>query len=597
MGEIRSVVLTVEQRELVESLSSTVCADQALWLSAYFDGLSVGRKRSDEPRSPAIEQSRRLSILFGSETGNAIEIAQALADRASSLGLAPTLIDMADYTLRNLTNEEDVLIVTSTHGEGDPPQPALGFFEFVESRKAPKLDRTRYAVLALGDSGYEHYCEAGKRLDRRLEELGARRLAERVDCDVDYAEPAETWRETVLRLLDSTSGAKPGSSSRNQPGGELALVPKHDKRNPFPATVIDNLSIVGRGSSKDTRHVELSLSGSGLSYEPGDALGIMPSNDPSTVMTLLDALEFEVDEGLEFGGERTTVGEALTRQFEIARATPRFLDQWARWTGAIDLKRLLQEDCAAERTAFLNGHHIIDIVKRFPCPGISAADFVTGLRSLQPRLYSLSFSQDYAPEEAHLTVVPVRYELHGEARTGICSGQIAERLEPGATLPVYVQGNAHFHLPDDDAAIILIGAGTGVAPFRAFLQHREIHGAKGRSWLFFGERNFGSDFLYQTEWQRWLKDGNLDRMSVAFSRDTKQKIYVQHRLREHGREIFSWLEEGAHVYVCGDASNLAPGVNEALIDIVAEESRSDRDAAEDYVRNLTADHRYHRDVY
>lgn len=588
--------MSPDQWRLVEALSHSLGPMEARWLSGYFAGLDAGlRQPPPQPAPSFASATRKLAILYGTETGNAAEVARALQAAAKAAGLEPALFDMADYKVRRLAEEQDLLVVVSTYGEGDPPQPATGFFEFIEGRKAPKLDGVRFAVLALGDSTYEYYCEAGKRLDRRFEDLGAARLAARVDCDIDYEDPAAAWAEAVVAQLaaEAKTAAVPAAAA----AAPADTPDAYDKRNPFPAPVVENIAIVGRGSSKETRHIEFSLAGSGLTYAPGDALGIAASNDPAIVAALLDALALSPDTSFDMKGRETAIGEALTHRFEITAATPRFLDYWAQLSEADALRQLQQEDRAGERAAFLRTHHVVDIVRRFPVAGVMPQGFVSALRPLQPRLYSLASSLSAAPDEAHLTVAPVRYTLHGEPRSGVASGLLADRTEPDATLPVYVQSNPHFRLPDDDTAIIMIGAGTGVAPYRAFLQEREARGSGGRSWLFFGERNFRTDFLYQTEWQGWLKDGTLSRMDVAFSRDAAEKTYVQHRMKEQAKDVFAWLEAGAHIYVCGDAANLAPDVHETLIDIVAAEARTGREAAEDYVRSLQSDHRYQRDVY
>lgn len=591
-------MLTPEQSRLVQELLQTIGPEEARWLSGYFAGFEAGLSPSKQTAATpsTTVTARKLSILYGTETGNAAELAKALSESLQAKGLTAIPIDMADYKPRQLAQEQDVLIVVSTYGEGDPPQPAVGFFEFLESRKAPKLGDVRFAVLALGDSTYEFYCQAGKRIDTRFEELGATRLEPRTDCDVDYEEPAAAWTGKIVDLL--TAEASAVSVSTAQPETPLAL-PSSDygKKNPFPARVIENIPIVGRGSTKETRHIEFSLEGAGLSYEPGDALGLVASNDPAVVDALLLALSLAPDEAFEFKGTNMTLGEALMHRFEITTATPRFLDYWSMLSESAELKSLQNEDRAGERSDFLRTHHIIDIIRQFPVSGVMPQGFISALRPLQPRLYSLASSLAAVPEEAHLTVAPVRYELHGEAREGVASSLLADRISVDDVLPVYIQSNAHFRLSADDVPAIMIGAGTGVAPYRAFLQEREARGATGRNWLFFGERNFRTDFLYQTEWQGWLKDGALTRMDVAFSRDQEEKTYVQHRLKERSREVFGWLEEGAHVYVCGDAANLAPDVHRMLIDIVAAEGGTGRDAAEDYVRNLQSTHRYQRDVY
>ncbi|MDB5692143.1 MAG: assimilatory sulfite reductase flavoprotein subunit [Alphaproteobacteria bacterium] len=592
--------LSVDQWQHVEALARSLNPAQARWISGYFAGLDAGLLRGGavEAVPETAPQGRTLTILYGTETGNARDLGKALAEAAAERGLSPRLSDLADYKVRQLKDEEDILFIVSTYGEGDPPRPSIGFFEFLEGRRAPQLANLRFAVLSLGDSTYEKYCEAGKRIDRRLEELGAARLHERVDCDIDYEEPAAAWSGAIVDLLAAELAAAaapafPVPSAVPVP----ATAPAHDKRNPFAATLLENILIVGRHSTKETRHLELDISGSGLAYEPGDALGIAAANDPVVVAQLLDATGLDGGATVLVKGESVALAEALERRFEIAIASPRFVDSWAKYSGASELERLRGEEAAAERVAFLRDHHIVDIIRRFPVGGVDAGSLLAGLRPLQPRLYSIASSLTAMPDEAHLTLAPVRFRLHGEARNGVASALLADRLQPGDILPVYVQHNPHFSLPKDDAPIIMIGAGTGVAPYRGFLQEREATGAGGRSWLFFGERNFRSDFLYQAEWQEWLKRGTLGRMDVAFSRDTGEKVYVQHRMLEQAKDLYAWLEEGAHLYVCGDAIALAPDVHETLIRIVAEQAGGGREAAADYVRDLAAAHRYQRDVY
>jgi sulfite reductase (NADPH) flavoprotein alpha-component len=589
--------LSLEQRKLVEALSDTVTPEQARWISGYFAGLDAGLARLAGGALPSggSPAARTLTILHGGETGNCAALAATLAAAAKAKGLPAEAVDLARYKPRRLKDEQDLLLIVSTHGEGDPPQPALDFFEYVEGPKAPKLPALRYSVLALGDSSYEHYCEAGRRLDRRLEALGAARLAPRADCDVDYDETAAQWSAEALALLATQAGAGREVPAPADPAFPAATA--HDKRNPFRATIIESQVIVGRDSTKETRHIELDIAGSGLAYQPGDALGVVARNDAAVVAALLEATGLAADSPLNVKGEATNLAEALETHFEIALTPPRFLDHWAALTGAAPLLRLAGEEGKAERLAWLRAHHIVDVVRQFPLKGLDAETFVAGLRPLQPRLYSIASSLSAMPDEAHITLAPVHYSLHGEARHGVASAHLADRAALGDTLPVYVQANDQFRLPGDDVPIVMIGAGTGVAPYRAFLQEREARGAGGRSWLFFGERNFRSDFLYQTEWQAWLRDGLLSRLDVAFSRDRSDKAYVQHRLLERAGELHAWLEEGAHVYVCGDAAGMAPDVHETLIAIVAQQGRRDRESAEEHVRELQRGRRYQRDVY
>ena len=604
MGELSAIAgepLSNQQRQQLQGLTGSVTPEQARWLSGYFAGLEAGiaRQGSAIVQSvvvPAAAATRTLTVLHGGETGNSAAIARSFAAAATDRHLAVNLVDIASYKPRQLKNEQDLMLVVATHGDGDPPQPGMGFFEFVEGPKAPKLPDLRFAVLALGDSSYEHYCKAGKRLDSRFEELGATRLAPRVDCDVDYDEPAAAWSaETLAILAAEAQVGKAQAAAAAAPA--FAAATFHDKRNPFEARVVENACIVGRRSTKDVRHIEFDIADSGLTYQPGDGLGIAPRNSSERVAELIEATGLSGEAPLTIKGEQVTLAGALESHFEIGTALPRFLDHWATLTESQELHGLRQEDRRTERLEWLRGHHVVDVVRRYPLPGLDAETFAAGLRPLQPRVYSLASSLAAMPDEAHITLSPLRYELHQQQRHGTASGHLADRLAVGDTLPLYIQPNDQFRLPADDVPIIMVGPGTGVAPFRAFLQEREARGASGRNWLFFGERNFQSDFLYQVEWQQWLKDDLLTRMDVAFSRDGPEKVYVQHRLTEHASDLFGWLEQGAHIYVCGDAEAMAPDVHQALIMVAATAGGMNREAAEIYVRDLQRNHRYHQDVY
>jgi sulfite reductase (NADPH) flavoprotein alpha-component len=594
-------ILTRDQQTLAEQLAATLDRDQAIWLSGYFAGLGGAATAGVAPPAPAVAAAppgaRTLTVLFGSETGNSRELAGALAEAARARGIPAGATDMGDYATRGLRDEQDLLLVCATHGEGDPPQAAIGFFEFLEGRRAPQLPGVRFAVLGLGDSTYEQFCGAARRLDERLAALGAERLAERVDCDVDYEDDAAEWMATVVDRVAASPRPGPSVAVLGAPAAAPGRGAAHDKRNPFAAPVLENLVLTGRGSTKETRHLELSLEGSGLRYEPGDALGVVPRNDPALVEALLDRLDLPAAAPVTVRGEPTTLGEALSGALEITPVTPRFLEHWAEITGAGELETLRATDQGTARAAFLRSHHVVDVVERFPAPGLEPERLVAALRPLQPRLYSIASSLAAAPDEAHLTVSHVRYALHDRERTGVASGHLARRTEEDATVPVYIQANEGFRLPPADVPIVMIGAGTGVAPYRAFMQEREAAGAPGRAWLFFGERNFRTDFLYQVEWQALLRRGVLDRLDLAFSRDAAPKTYVQDRLRERGRDVFGWLEEGAWLYVCGDAAQMAPDVHAALADVVAAHGGLDREGAEAYLADLRRDRRYRLDVY
>lgn len=628
---LSTLTLTPDQHAQVDQLAGALDRDQAIWLSGYFAGLARagtgaavgapaiattgnGNGATDAALAPVVAApaTRTLTVLYGTDTGNSREVAGQLAEAAKGVGVEAKVADMADYKPRLLKDEQDLVVVTATHGEGDPPPAAVGFFEFLAGRKAPKLPDLRFSVLALGDSTYEHYCSAGKQIDERLEQLGATRIADRVDCDVDYEDDAAAWLAGVVAKLtpdeapvvvangngngNGNGTVANGTSTGTGTGNGVATAAAHSKKHPFSAPILDNVVITGRGSSKETRHVELSLEDSGLTYEPGDALGIVPQNDPQLVASLLEQLSLSPDTPVPTKQGEKPLGEALTSTFEITAATPRFLEHWAELTGSSELEALRAGD-AKTRTAYFYEHHVSDFVRQFPVAGISAEQFVAGLRPLQPRLYSIASSLNAAPDEAHLTVSTVQYALHGIDRTGVASGYLATLTDEDATVPVYVQANEHFRLPADDVPIIMVGAGTGVAPYRAFMQEREAQGAEGRSWLFFGERNFRSDFLYQVEWQQLLKDGVLTKLDLAFSRDKTPKTYVQDRLRKQAADVYAWLEEGARIYVCGDANAMAPDVHTALAEIVAEHGGLDAEGAEEYLSGLKRDHRYLLDVY
>ncbi len=600
-------------RELLRTLARSLSPEQAFWVSGYFAGVADMRGDFATPgspvagvgsaalASPASAAANTIKILHAGETGNAAALANEIARRARHMGLAATVEDLARYKSRELKTERTLLFVSSTHGEGEPPEPALAFFEFLAGRKAPRLDHAQFAVLALGDSTYSLYCEAGKRLDQRLEELGAKRLHERADCDVDYDIPAGHWADAVLAKLQFAAGDNGAADGANttvalatMTSAEQPVATGYNKSNPFTAQILESICITGRGSSKDTRHVELTLEGSGLTYTPGDALGVLPQNDPALVAELLQLGGWSGSETVAGRGGPLALRDALQSEFEITALTPRFIDQWAALSG----DKALGQKSPAERAAFMTSHQVVDVVKARPAPGVAAQQFVQALRGLQPRLYSIASSAELAPDEVHLCVAPVRYQLHARPRQGVASAHLADRLQAGDTIPVYVQRNDHFRLPHDPATpIVMIGAGTGVAPYRAFMQHREALGIDGQSWLFFGDRNLRSDFLYQTEWQEWLRDGLLSRADVAFSRDQSQKLYVQHRLHEQGAELYRWISEGAHVYVCGDAGHMARDVHQALLSIVAQHGNHGTEQAHQMLLDLQDTGRYQKDVY
>lgn len=511
-----------------------------------------------------------------------------------------TLSSMSDFKPNTLKKLQHLLILVSTHGEGEPPDNAIPFYEFLHSKRAPQLDGLQYSVLALGDTSYEFFCQTGKDFDKRLEELGGQRLAPRVDCDVDFDEPASEWMTQVLRSLNQSGGLSAASGEAAAVALSESTESEYSRSNPFQAEVLENLNLNGRGSERETRHIEISLEGSNLQYEPGDSLGIYPENHPLLVDELITAMGWNADEEVVINknGEVRKLRDALLRHYEITVLTKPLIEQVAKLTGHEGLKGLLEPGHEQELRNYIQERDLLDLVQDYGLREVPARDLVGVLRKIPARLYSIASSPKAYPDEVHITVRTVRYEAHGRNRYGVCSVQLAERLQAGDALSVYIQHNPNFKLPaNPDTPIIMIGPGTGVAPFRAFLGEREETGASGKSWLFYGDQHFATDFLYQIEWQRWLKEGVLTRMDVAFSRDTEQKVYVQHRMLENSKELYQWLQEGACVYVCGDEKKMAHDVHAALGTILEQEGGLSPEEASEYLTLMQQQKRYQRDVY
>ncbi len=595
--EIQSSPLNDEQRTRISQLLSELDSNQLHWLSGYLAGYLVSGAAATGA-SPAITTDTaaayQLTILVGTQTGNAEGVAEQMAARAAEKGIPAKVIDLADYKPKQLKQEQYLAIVTSTHGEGEPPDNALDFHEFLLGRKAPKVPDLRYSVLSLGDSSYEFFCQTGKEFDERLAELGASPLAERVDCDVDYEDLAEQWIERVLEQVAASAGASGTTVHAGPAVAPTASV--YGRKNPFRATILTNQMLNGRDSDKEVRHIEFSLEGSGLQYKPGDSLAVCPENPPALVQELTTALGFEAGAPVEVSDETISLSDALSCHREITLLTPPLMKQWADLAGDDELRALV--DKSDELRAWTAGRDLLDLVRQWPLPELEPQQLVNLLRPLPPRLYSISSSQAAEEDEVHITVATVRYTSHDREREGVASTWLADRLEEGAEVPVYIDPNKNFALPEDDSLpIIMIGPGTGVAPFRAFMQEREERDASGDNWLLFGDRRFRSDFLYQAEWLKWRRDGLLTRLDVAFSRDQKEKRYVQHCLQEQAAEVWDWLERGAFLYVCGDADRMAPDVHQALVGIVSEQGGKTTEQAEEYLRQLNRDKRYQRDVY
>ena len=588
-----STPISSQQWDSLNKLTDELSSPQLLWVSGYLAGHANARAQSSTPALQDSSSVLALTVLSGSQTGNADKLAKTLHARLQELGHAARLESMASYKTAQLKRDHVLLIVVSTYGEGEPPDNARAFYDYLHSAKAPKLPELRYAVLALGDSSYEYFCKTGHDFDLRFEELGASRLHACVDCDVDFEDSAAGWIMAIAEKLP-----QPGKTAATGAVSAQTETGIYSKKQPFPAALLENQRLTGRGSSKDVRHIALSIEGSGLRFAPGDALGVVPANRQDRVNDLIAALQLDPSAPVpSASGGEAGLERALLQDHEITTLSRPFLEKYAVLADAHELKSLLDENQRDALRDFLYGREMIDIVRRYPLNGITAIQFVALLRKLQPRLYSIASSLNANPDEVHLTVGVVRYESHGLQRHGVASTFLADSAE-GNLIRVFVHENPGFRLPEDaDTPIIMIGPGTGVAPFRAFLEERESSGSHGKNWLFFGDRNFNTDFLYQREWLEHRRNGLLTHLDVAFSRDGNQKVYVQHRLREHSRELYAWLEEGAHFYVCGDAKQMAPDVHEALLGVVERESGQDRAYAVDYLQALQSAQRYQRDVY
>lgn len=607
---------TEGQATQINELLQTLTPEQKVWLSGYLvanqqltsgtsetQGTQVGAVSQDteamlQQNEPTIQPEKRaITLLYGSETGNAQGLAEIFEERLSNIGHNVTLKAMDEFKPKNLKNVEDLFIITSTQGEGDPPDNAAELHEFIHGRKAPKLEGVRFSVLALGDQTYEFFCQTGRDFDKKLEELGAERLYERVDCDVDYEEDAEKWMANVINTIDS---APEGTQSEQVVSESIksAKEKKYSKANPYQAEVLENINLNGRGSNKETRHIEFLLDNFGEEYEVGDCLVVVPKNDPALVELLISTLGWDPGDQIQISedGDTISLEEALSSYFEITKLTRPLLQNAAAYFDNEVLEDKVQDSEWIQN--YIEGRDFIDLLNDFPPEELEPEDLYQLLRKLPPREYSISSSYQSLPDEVHITVGAVRYNTHGRDRSGVCSVQFAERIQPGDTVPIYLKRNPNFKFPKDgDTPVIMIGPGTGIAPFRAHMQEREEYGYKGNTWLFFGDQHFTTDFLYQTEWQEWLKDGVLEKMNVAFSRDTDQKVYVQHRIAEHSKEFNEWLEKGASIYICGDEKNMAKDVHQAIRNVLVKEQNLTEEDAESYLKQMKKDKRYQRDVY
>lgn len=600
---------TKSLQQMTESLDDK----QLLWLSGYLYGLSAAKSQigTATPQTftatPSVIQlqnnnlvteKQKVTILYGTQSGNAKKAAQKTAESLKTKGLDIQTLDMSEYKPTKLKDEKILLVVVSTYGEGEPPAAAEDLHRFVFGSRAPKLPDLQFSVLALGDTSYTLFCQTGKDFDQQLEKLGAKRLANRVDCDVDWHDAADTWIENIISNLPKPAQATAQNGAAHlKTTSSVAQKPQYDRKNPFEAEILEKIQLNGRGSTRETWHVEFLLEGSGLTYQAGDVLHILPNNSERLVSEVLKVSKIDPSVTIELDGEKLPFGTALLQKFELSVLTRDVLQRYYDFSKNEKLKNILADAKALQQ--FIYGRDVVDMLSAFPTEGGVTAEILTKiLRKLPSRAYSIASSLAAHPDEVHLTVGAVRYEAFGRKKQGVASTFLADRVHVGEKVKVFIEENEFFKLPKDASTpIIMVGAGTGIAPFRAFVEERTEQGADGKSWLFFGNPHFKTDFLYQTEWQQYLKNGNLSRLDVAFSRDQKEKIYVQHKLLKHSKQVFEWLQNGAHFYVCGDKNKMAGDVENALIQIVAQEGGLSHEKALEHIKALKKQRRYLEDVY
>lgn len=593
--------LPTEIADRLSALSPT----QLAWLSGYCWAQSQGTSQNSataqlfSDATPVAAVARRVTVLSASQTGNARRVAADLLIKLEQLGVNARLVGAADFKSKTLPDEDIVLFVTSTQGEGEPPEEALPLHKFLFGKKAPDLSKISYAVLALGDSSYPNFCQAGKDFDAQLAKLGATRLADRTDCDLEFQATANTWIESISKqtadLYAQSSTATVAASVGKSTSPAVAQI--YTKEQPFTAQLSVHQKITATTAEKDVEHIEIDLSNSGIQYCAGDALGVWPINSTELVNEILALNQLSGSETVKLSdGRAIDLRTGLTEHADITQNTPALVQKYAAISGNESLQKTVENADALD--AYLAVTPPVGVLAAHPHI-LDAQTLFELFRPQTPRLYSIASSQDEVGEEVHLTVGVVRFDHNNHTYTGAASGFLGQHIEEGGNVRVFVEPNPHFRLPENGSTpVIMIGAGTGVAPFRAFMQQRAANGDEGKNWLFFGNQKFTDDFLYQLEWQEFRKDKLLTRADLAWSRQQiGEKVYVQHKLRAAATEVWQWLQQGAHIYVCGDASRMARDVEQALLDIIAEQGKLSRDDAEDYLNDLREEKRYQRDVY
>ncbi|MGQ1786458.1 assimilatory sulfite reductase (NADPH) flavoprotein subunit [Saccharicrinis sp. GN24d3] len=594
-----SKIFSQEQITQAKQLYEGLTDEQRFWLSGYLAGLNQtggflngalqknGSAAHGTNGTPNVAVANKLSIIYGTHTGNSKLIAEKFSALAEAKGIEVSLCSMPEYKNRKLKEEKNLLVIVSTHGEGDPPASAEDFYSYIFGKKAPKVNDLNFAVIALGDSSYINYCQTGRDIFNQLKTLGSTDVHELIELDIDFKEQLGQILPNLANKFASINGSAVNIAT-------TAANLDFDNDKWVEVEVLDKTLLNGKGSNKKTYHIELDIEDTGISYLPGDALEIQADNDDKLVLAILLKLNIKESEVINIDGNQINVKEALKTKYEITTITAPVLKKYAEFAKNDKLSAILED--TSKLADFLYGLDFLDLLTDFPAP-LKATDLPTLLRKLPARVYSISSSYDYNPDEVHVTVSAVKYHLNNREHLGVCSSFLADRINIGDHVSVRVKKNEGFRLPANDAKLIMVGPGTGIAPFRSFLQQRENDEASGDNWLFFGDQHFETDFLYQTEMLHLRKKGLLSDIDVAFSRDQEDKIYVQHRLQEKGEKVYKWLEEGAYFYLCGDMRNMAKDVKAELLNIIEQHGSKTKEEANAYLKNLTAEKRFQEDVY
>lgn len=585
------------EKELQE-LTSKLNQNQLSWLGGYYTALAkingnagVATASTTEPQADADKPT--ITLLFGTKTGNSQKIISQAQSKFEQQGFQTQVSELSDIDKNKLKQAQYVFIAVSTDGEGVPPPTVEGFYDFIHSKKAPKLNHIKYGVLGLGDSSYAQYCQTGKDIDTAFEKLGAQRIVDRTDVDLDFEDNAEAWTDKLVAKVNELAGNSQNQAQSNNPSPSVEGK-QFSRKNPFKAEILDRIKLNAKDSNKSVFHFELSLEDSGLNYQPGDAVGIIPKNPESLVSNLIGKLNFDGN-AIYKNGFEDSIKNHLQKHYELSLLSKDFLQKYNEKAQNNKLASIIKTP--AKLKDFLENHDVYDVINLFPTD-FKADELLPILPKLKPRLYSIASSPKAYPDEVHLTVGELEYESNNRVKKGICSNMIAEQLSLDDDVEIFIDENPIFRLPQDDSKpIIMIGPGTGIAPFRAFVQERAERNASGKNWVFFGEQHFKSDFLYQTEWQNYLKKGVINNFDVAFSRDQKEKVYVQHKIEQNSAEFYQWLEEGALIYVCGDKDKMAKDVLGTITKVVSKEGKLSTADAEDYVKALRSGKRYLEDVY